>query len=175
MKPRGRSILAIATGILLCHLSGLAFTEEISTPTRAEELCRTAQPCWDQPSIDSRTSYDPLLDAMRRHDYAFARNRRLLEVFQVTLDNQGYRFLPGQADTLTIDTLEPFPLFGGSFEVDLGQTQDLTVTVGEDRAETIRAGHQAGRVFLILTFQLISLEDPSRAYCVTNDAGLMRF
>lgn len=147
--------------------------EELATAEQADALCSTAAPVTGRLSTVERRD-DPLMAALRRNHYETSRIHRLLEVYRVTLDTQAYRFLPGEPGTLSVDSLQPFSLFGGTYAIDLGQTLDLAFTVSGEQADKVLSGYLADQVLLRLDFQLVSLEDPQASYCVSDEDGTVR-
>lgn len=146
--------------------------EELATPADADAICRTSEPLAPFDFVSDPLHTDPLVTARLRHDYVLQRHRRLTEVYSVTLDTSQYRFLPGEPTLLTVDTLSPFTLFGGAFELDLGPAAELAFPVGQAEAEELLAGYASDQTLLRLYFQLSALEDPGLSYCSWVDGTL---
>ena len=143
----------------------MALAFPIATVNDADDLCESTEPTFTPNGTDTDLVGDPVLQTQRRHEYAETRNRRLLDVYSITIDTSAYRFLPSEPSVLTVDTLEPFQLFGGAYGLELSGIANISFAVSDADRETIIAGFASDQILLSVHFNLASLDDPDEPFC----------
>lgn len=163
MQP---SVVATLVCALLCGLgTNMAVAFPIATVNDADDLCETTEPILTNDGADADLNSDPVLQTQRRHEYGETRNRRLLDVYSVTIDTSTYRFLPSEPSVLTVDTLEPFQLFGGVYWLELTGVANISFAVSDADREAIIAGFASDQILLSVHFNLASLDNPDEPFC----------
>lgn len=143
----------------------MAVAFPIATVNDADDLCETNEPIFTPDETDTDVNSDPVLQTQRRHEYAETRNRRLLDVYSITIDTSAYRFLPSEPSVLTVDTLEPFQLFGGVYRLELTGVANISFAVSDTEREAIIAGFASDQILLSVHFNLASLDNPDDPFC----------
>ena len=151
--------------------AGFAFAEELHGAEAANALCETAS--FEPARSEAMLLSTPLVQSRQRHEYVVQRLHRLMQVYSVLLQPSEYRFLPSDPDVMTVDTLEPLPIFSGSHALDLGSAASLSFPVFEGQLDELVAGYRSDQVLLRLHFQLAALENPLETYCETGADGVV--
>ena len=157
------TLVAIASGAARAEAQAV---EHLDCPSTLVRVCQHAAPAAPEAS-------DPWV--MPR-DYMRARQARLMKIYSVDINPRdfklaGYNSATGQ---LMLTSPSLYPLFGGSYALDLMEARLMTFEVPRALGEALEMDHSTDRVVLRIYFLLESLGRPEAVYCHGDEALTIR-
>lgn len=123
--------------------------------------------------VDGGSGALAVVRSSSRRSYAFERTERLLKSYTAGIAASRYEFV--QLDTLgsqvSVGTYQPLDLFEGRYRLALSNTE-LLFDCTHEAMDLVAVSHDAGLLQLVVELELVSAEEPGRAFCEHAPDGL---
>lgn len=190
------TLASLLLSIQIAPLAGDAV--ELRDMTDAAEFCAFSEPAANAPRVEGSgepgicrrdgqsegarietadiEQSDLLGDRMRARDHGLERGHLLLETHEVEIAPADFAFLPYDADVgvLALSTVPSFPFAGGAYQLTIEADDTVAFEIDAERAAELEALRAMGSISLRLVFNVASIDDPERPFCVAEPDGSIR-
>ena len=150
----------------------VSFATTLDGPEDVEMLCSYSDPTPDFLKAEDHS----VVLARSKYNYIKMRSELILYPYKVVVEATDLSFVGYDEDAsgLRVNTYQPLKITDASFELQLDSLSEIVLPCEKDEAEEIMTAHGLGKTYMVIIFNLISLDDPEQPFCSDTDRPLWK-